>query len=162
MSREMQWNSSAKLSLKKNNTNLGFSPNISRNSVRWRPRQWPTLLIRNLEKFPSDFHLLEHIVCSKDLKCLFFFPGDPSAAWVRGLPDEQPDCPCSPPPQNTQCLRRFQVSIVRPGQCCGAGFYGVPGSGSKRAKMAQKNRKQLINFIFWSAGCSFEGWRLLL
>jgi hypothetical protein len=32
-------------------------------------------------------------------------------------------------------------------------------------KMAQKNRKQLINFILWSAGCSllsFEGWRLLL
>ncbi len=27
-------------------------------------------------------------------------------------------------------------------------------SGSKRAKMALKNRKQLINFIFWSGGCS--------
>ncbi len=27
-------------------------------------------------------------------------------------------------------------------------------SGSKRVNMAQKNRIQLINFIFWSAGCS--------
>jgi hypothetical protein len=28
------------------------------------------------------------------------------------------------------------------------------GSGSKRAKMAQKNIKQSIDFIFLSAGCS--------
>ncbi len=34
----------------------------------------------------------------------------------------------------------------------GSGFNGVPRSGSRRAKMTQKNRKQLINFIFWSAG----------
>ncbi len=27
-------------------------------------------------------------------------------------------------------------------------------SGSRRAKMAQKNRKELLNFIFWRAGCS--------
>ncbi len=38
----------------------------------------------------------------------------------------------------------------------GYGFSRVPGSrpGSKRAKMAQKNRKQLIHFMVWSAGCS--------
>ncbi len=38
----------------------------------------------------------------------------------------------------------------------GSGFNGVPGSvfGSRSAKMVQKNRKQLIHFIFWSAGCS--------
>ncbi len=37
----------------------------------------------------------------------------------------------------------------------GSEFSGVPGSvsGSRRAKMAQKNRKEL-KFIFWSAGCS--------
>ncbi len=105
----------AKLSLKKKNTNMGTSSNKSQNSISWRPRQWPTLLIEKiLRKFPLNFHLLEHIVRSKDLNCLFF-SGDLSAAWVRGLPDEQPDCPCSPPPQNTQCLRRFQVSIVLPG-----------------------------------------------
>jgi hypothetical protein len=28
------------------------------------------------------------------------------------------------------------------------------GSGSRRAKMARKYRKESINFIFWSAGCS--------
>ncbi len=41
-------------------------------------------------------------------------------------------------------------------QCCGSGFSGVPGSGSgfKRAKMTKKHRKESINFIFWSAGCS--------
>jgi hypothetical protein len=147
----MQLNTSAKPSLKKNNTNLGLSTNISKNSISWRPRQWPTLFIKNLEKFsfklsPAGTY---SIVRSKGLNCVVL-PGDPSAAWVRGLPDEQPDCPCSPPPQNTQCLRWFQVSIVRPEQCCGAGFNGVPesGSGSKRAKMAQKNRKQFKNFIF--------------
>ncbi len=32
-------------------------------------------------------------------------------------------------------------------QCC--------GSGSRRAKMIQNNIKKLINFILWSAGCSF-------
>jgi hypothetical protein len=28
------------------------------------------------------------------------------------------------------------------------------GSGSRRAKMTHKSRKKLINFIFWSVGCS--------
>ncbi len=59
--------------------------------------------------------------------------------------------------------------------CCGSGsgFNGVPGSVSwsgfaiririQEGKMAQKKREQLINFIFWSAGCSFfQGWRLPL
>ncbi len=45
--------------------------------------------------------------------------------------------------------------------CCGygSGFNGVPGSvsGSSRAKMTHKQRKKLINFIFWSAGCSLLG-----
>jgi hypothetical protein len=36
----------------------------------------------------------------------------------------------------------------------GSGFNGVPGSGSRRAKMTQKKRKQIINFIFLRAGCS--------
>jgi hypothetical protein len=31
------------------------------------------------------------------------------------------------------------------------------GPGSRRAKMTQKNRKKLINFIFWSAGWSLLG-----
>ncbi len=31
------------------------------------------------------------------------------------------------------------------------------GSGSRRAKMTQKNKKQLINFNFGSAGCSLMG-----
>ncbi len=42
-------------------------------------------------------------------------------------------------------------------QCCcgsGSGFNGVPGSGSRRAKMTHKHIKKLIFFIFWSAGCS--------
>ncbi len=31
------------------------------------------------------------------------------------------------------------------------------GSGSRKAKMTQKNIKQLINFIFWNSGCSLLG-----
>jgi hypothetical protein len=37
--------------------------------------------------------------------------------------------------------------------CCGSGS----GSGSRRAKMTPKNRKQLINLIFLSTGCSLWG-----
>ncbi len=33
-------------------------------------------------------------------------------------------------------------------QCCES------GSGSRREKITHKNRKKLINFFFWSAGCS--------
>ncbi len=42
-------------------------------------------------------------------------------------------------------------------QCCGSGFNGVPGS--RRAKSTHKNRKKLINFIFWiwSTGHSLLG-----
>jgi hypothetical protein len=39
-------------------------------------------------------------------------------------------------------------------QGCGSGFNGVPGSGSRMAKMAHKHTKKLINFIFRSTGCS--------
>jgi hypothetical protein len=46
--------------------------------------------------------------------------------------------------------------LIRNNQCCGSGygFNGVPGSGSRRAKISRKNIKKLINFIFSSAGCS--------
>ncbi len=40
------------------------------------------------------------------------------------------------------------VEDMRKKQCCGS------GSGSRRAKMAQKNRKELIKLIIRSAGCS--------
>jgi hypothetical protein len=51
-----------------------------------------------------------------------------------------------------------------------SGFNGVLGSGSgfkmaKMTKMAQRNRKKLINFFFWSDGCSFvkaEGFSCIL
>ncbi len=35
-------------------------------------------------------------------------------------------------------------------QCCEPGFNGVPGSGSRRAKMTHKNRGKSINFIILS------------
>ncbi len=40
--------------------------------------------------------------------------------------------------------KMFWTLVVSVLQCC----------GSRRTKMTQKNRKQLINFIFWSSGCS--------
>ncbi len=52
------------------------------------------------------------------------------------------------------CFEWLLVLDLSSYQCCGSGSWSGLDLNSSRAKMTYKNRKKLINFIFWSAGCS--------
>jgi hypothetical protein len=49
---------------------------------------------------------------------------------------------------NVDIFKSLEFSLLF--LCCGSGS----GSRSRRAKKTHEDRKMLINFIFWSAGCS--------
>ncbi len=46
------------------------------------------------------------------------------------------------------------IAVSADYQCCGSGFNGSLDPDPGLAKMTHKNRKKLINFIFWIAGFS--------
>jgi hypothetical protein len=54
----------------------------------------------------------------------------------------------------SSCFYKYFPAVLWIRIRIGSGFNGVPGPGSRRAKMTDKIRKKVINFMFWSAGCS--------
>ncbi len=73
-----------------------------------------------------------------------------------------PSCEDASIPSQVSFQKKFYLATLLDSQApvlwiwirirIGSRFNGVPGSGSRRAKMTHKHRKKLINFIFLSAG----------
>ncbi len=86
----------------------------------------------------------------------------PGRGWVLHQPRGAAAGPLCLPALRWWNMTYFTVFRIR--IRIGSGFNQVTGSGSgsRRAKMTHKSRKKFRNFMFWSAGCSLEGWRLLL